>query len=107
MPYYVDLDWKLSDLVENIKKKLDISLTSQKRLRRLPENTVFFEEELELNLRQLAFEGTKVKLKLEDGEFPKYGKMTIKIQNHSHLKKESDKDEEDIHCTPNELISEL
>lgn len=106
--YYVDLDWKLSDLVENIKKKLDIELSAQKRLRRMPENIVFFQEELELNLRQLAFEGVTVKLKLEDGEFQQYGKTTVRIINDTTLKKvEGCPEEADIFCTPNELISEL
>ena len=105
--YYVDLEWKLQDLVDNIKKKLDIDPTSQRRLRRLLGNTVFYEEELGLTLRQLAFEEGGIRLRLEYGKFPEFGNLTIKVKNQSKLKKEDDKTEEDIVCFPNELISEL
>lgn len=105
--YYVELDWTLEDLVQNIKKKLDLDLNAEKRLRRMPENTVFFEEELVLKLRQLAFQDKSVRLKLENGKFPQFGKMTLRVKNQSKFKKEESKAEENIICTPNELISEL
>ena len=105
--YYVDLDWKLQDLVDNIKKKLDIDPTSQRRLRKLLGNTVFYEEELGLTLRQLAFEEGGIRLRLEYGKFPQFGNLTVKVKNQSKLKKEDSKADDDIVCFPNELISEL
>lgn len=104
--YYVDLDWKLQDLIQNVKIKLDLDPNSEKRLRRLPEKTLFFEEELELNLRQLAFQES-MKLKLENGKCPQLGKMTIRVKNRSRYKKQDSKSEENIISTPNELIAEL
>lgn len=105
--YYVDLDWKLQDLVDNIKKKLDIDPTSQRRLRRLLGNTPFYEEELGLTLRQLAFEEGGIRLRLEYGKPPQFGNLTVRVKNQSKLKKEDSKADDDIICFPNELISEL
>ena len=105
--YYVDLDWKLEELIENIKKKLDIDLTSQRRLRKLLGNMPFYEEELGMTLRQLAFEEGGIRLRLEYGKPPQFGNLTVKVKNQSKLKKEDSNTADDIVCFPNELISEL
>ena len=105
--YHVDLNWKLQELVQNIKNKLDLDPKSEKRLLRLPGNSAFFEEELELNLRQLSFNDGVVRLKVENGKFPQFGKLAIKVINQSKFRKQDSKTEGDIICTPNELTSEL
>jgi len=104
--YYVDLDWTLLELLENLNKKLNIPAGSDRRLRRSANNTLFYEEELSASLRQLGFEAG-MKLKLERGKICQLGSLSIKVKNQSRHKKEKDPAVLNIVGVPTETLEEL
>jgi len=105
--YYVDLDWSLDELIENIKKKLGIQAESERRLRKLNDKAVFYEEDLPLKLRNLNFEEGGIRLRLERGKTPQLGNLSIRIRNQSKLKKDTDPENLDLIALPSETLAEL
>ena len=105
--YYADLSWTLGELIDNIKKKLNIDTSLLRRLRRLNGNTLFYEEELSLALKQLNFEDGGIRLSLERGKIPKYGNLTVNVKNQSNYKKEEKSKDTEFICFPNETVGDL
>jgi len=103
--YYADLDWTLFELIENLKKKFSIQTESEKRLRKMSGNSLFYEEDLFIRIRDLGFERGLV-LRLESGKTPQLGTFNLSIRNQSRLKKEKSNDL-NIFGLPNETIQEL
>jgi len=105
--YYVDLDWTLVELIQNIKKKLNIPEDSERRLRKLNGNALFYEEDLPLKLKDLEFAEGGKRLRLERGKTPQFGNLSIRIRNQSKLKKEKDVENLDIIGFPSETLQDL
>jgi len=103
----VDLDWTLNELIENTKKKLGIQAESERRLRKLNDKNLFYEEDLPLKLRNLNFEEGGIRLRLERGKIPQLGNLSIRIRNQSTFKKETDPEDYDMVALPSETLSEL
>jgi len=103
----VDLDWTLVELIANIKKKLNIPEDSERRLRKLNGNVLFYEEDLPLLLRNLEFAEGGKRLRLERGKTPQFGNLAIRIRNQSKLKKEKDTENLDIIGFPTETLQEM
>lgn len=103
----VDLDWTLAELIENIKKKVNITSDSERRLRRLNGNVLFYEEELPLKLRNLSFEEGGIRLRIERGKTPQFGNLSIRVRNQSKFKKETDPEMFDAIGFPTESILDL
>jgi len=97
----------LVELIANIKKKLNLPEDSERRLRKLNGNVLFYEEDLPLKLRDLEFiEGGK-RLRLERGKTPQFGNLSIRIRNQSKLKKEKDVENLDMIGFPSESLQDL
>ena len=94
------------ELMENLRKKMNIPAGSDRRLRRTANNTLFYEEDLGVSLRQLGFEAG-MKLKLERGKICQLGSLSIRVKNQSRHKKEKDPETINIVGVPTETLEEL
>mmetsp|Transcript_15446 Transcript_15446/g.13186 ORF Transcript_15446/g.13186 Transcript_15446/m.13186 type:complete len:99 (+) Transcript_15446:1649-1945(+) len=67
---YVNLDWTLFELLENLKLKLEIEADANRRLRNLTTKTLYYEPEMALTLREMGFEEGSTRIKVERGLIP-------------------------------------
>jgi len=105
--YFVKLDMKLQELLDYLKMKLDIDPQSQRRLRKLVDKSLFYEEQLPLTLSDLAFQDGGIRLRLEYGKIPNSGNIIVRVKNESKYKKEDKPSEEDFICAPQDILADL
>lgn len=97
----VSLNWKLKQLLAEVKKLLHVDRKQPVRLRKLIDNSVFNQEQVGLKLSSLGFEEGGVRLQMEYGELPREGEIVVRVGL------DSTGEDTDVFTNPNSKVKEL
>mmetsp|Transcript_13245 Transcript_13245/g.24821 ORF Transcript_13245/g.24821 Transcript_13245/m.24821 type:complete len:1121 (+) Transcript_13245:1588-4950(+) len=77
--HYVSLNWRLKQMLNEIKQLFHIESKNPIRLRKLIDNSLFTQEQLNLKLDRLGFEEGGLRLQMEHGDLPRQGEIVVRV----------------------------
>jgi hypothetical protein len=97
----VSLEWKLKRLLSELKQLFHIEGKQAVRVRKLMDNSVFTQEQLNIKLDRLGFEEGGLRLQLERGNLPRQGEIVVRVGL------ESSDESLDVFTNPRSSVGEL